>query len=358
MNKVDPLINTTKECSLISEEEQFPKTFEEVLHKLARYNIDKNECKIHKDLSVTVSGDVFLNNKNLQYLPIKFKKIKGDFHCHVNQLITLRGAPEEVGGDFLCGSNQLTSLKWSPKTVGKNFVAANNQITTLIDCSTEYAENFILTRNLIKVVDYLPQGVKELCCIDNLITHFSPNLANNNTQPFLIDITNNNFTSLESLSQFTAVRDLRCAYNKINSIKISKTLDKLKSLGLSNNNLESFENTFAPNLNTLILTDNPIVFFHTNNLRNLRQFVLLNKDNLFRDFKSLYNLLPKTELMINFDQIDEDLRIKFAEKFINSAPIFLKDDSISKIPRKLWKQKILEDFIIPLKKQKTLMEIL
>jgi hypothetical protein len=86
---------------------------------------------INEDVSIDVDGDVLLYKKGLTELPLKFRKVSGDFYCSYNKLTNLSGSPREVSGDFICSDNKLTSLVGSPSSVGGHFYCSNNQLTSL-----------------------------------------------------------------------------------------------------------------------------------------------------------------------------------------------------------------------------------
>jgi hypothetical protein len=47
---------------------------------------------IHKNLAVDVEeGGVSLIRKKLDYIPVQFGVVNGDFHCSYNQLTSLKG---------------------------------------------------------------------------------------------------------------------------------------------------------------------------------------------------------------------------------------------------------------------------
>jgi hypothetical protein len=83
---------------------------ESKIHQICkRYNIEN--YTINTDGSIDVDGDVDLSNKSLIKIPIKFRKVSGNFHCYHNKLTSLIGCPEYVGDNFLCHDNKLTSLE-------------------------------------------------------------------------------------------------------------------------------------------------------------------------------------------------------------------------------------------------------
>jgi hypothetical protein len=102
--------------------------FEDIAAICAKYGI-KNYT-INPDGSVSVDGSVFLHQKGLTKLPVKFKEVSGDFWCDFNSLTSLEGCPERVGGSFTCSNNNLTSLEGCPKYVNGNFWCNINNIYT------------------------------------------------------------------------------------------------------------------------------------------------------------------------------------------------------------------------------------
>ena len=63
---------------------------------------------------------------SLLEIPIKIRKVTGDFDYSDNYLRDLEGAPEHVGRGFYCILNLLISLRGAPKYVGGNFVCFGN----------------------------------------------------------------------------------------------------------------------------------------------------------------------------------------------------------------------------------------
>ncbi len=102
---------------------------QEIIDICTKYNIKK--YTINSDGSIDVNGGVYLNNKGLTEIPLKFNRVSGDFDCEDNQLTSLIGSPSYVGGYFDCEDNQLTSLIGSPSYVGGSFSCGNNQLTSL-----------------------------------------------------------------------------------------------------------------------------------------------------------------------------------------------------------------------------------
>jgi len=92
-----------------------------------KYNIQNYNYKINDDLSVDIKGSVYLFNKSLTKLPLKFNIVSGDFDCSHNRLTTLEGSPRSVGGNFYCYNNVLNTLEGGPEYVGGNFYCQDNR---------------------------------------------------------------------------------------------------------------------------------------------------------------------------------------------------------------------------------------
>ncbi len=80
--------------------------------------------------TVNVTRYVYLYERGMHRLPVRFGTVGGDFDCTSNRLTSLEGAPRAVGGDFHCSSNRLTSLEGAPSTT-RDFYCGKNQLTSL-----------------------------------------------------------------------------------------------------------------------------------------------------------------------------------------------------------------------------------
>jgi hypothetical protein len=96
---------------------------EEVVEICKKYGIEN--WSINSEGLVDVYDHVFLANKGLTKLPLKFGTVTGDFHCSYNQLTSLEGSPHTVRYNFMCAQNMLTSLEGSPEKVGGDFYCNN-----------------------------------------------------------------------------------------------------------------------------------------------------------------------------------------------------------------------------------------
>ncbi|MCK9477780.1 MAG: hypothetical protein M0R46_17845 [Candidatus Muirbacterium halophilum] len=131
-----------------------------------KYNI-KNYI-INEDGSIDVDGNVDLYKEKLKVLPLKFRKVSGDFNCSSNKLTSLEGGPQSIGGKFYCTSNQLTSLVGCPQSIGGGFYCSSNQLTTLEGVPQRVGGDFECNGNQLISLEGAPQRVgKYFSCYNN-----------------------------------------------------------------------------------------------------------------------------------------------------------------------------------------------
>ena len=147
----------------------FPTTREKVIEVCKRYNI--RNYTINDDLSIDVDGVVYLDNRNLEYLPLRFNYVSGEFDCFKNILVSLEGSPLTLGGNFDCGYNELKTLEGSPQTVDGNFVCHNNKLKTLEGSPQTVGGGFVCYGNKLKTLEGCPQTVNgDFNCYNNELT--------------------------------------------------------------------------------------------------------------------------------------------------------------------------------------------
>jgi hypothetical protein len=100
------------------------------LKKLEKY-FDPCIGKVDDDGFITVDSQCFLKHSHAIKLPIKFKKVNGNFLIYGNYLTTLDGCPEEIIGNFNCSDNNLTSLIGGPKIVQSMYSCYMNPLISL-----------------------------------------------------------------------------------------------------------------------------------------------------------------------------------------------------------------------------------
>ena len=133
----------------------FPTTRDEVIEVCEKYEIEN--YTINDDLSIGVDGSVYLEKEKLEYLPLKFNYVSGDFSCYDNKLKSLEGCPQTVGGRFNCYFNELVSLEGSPQTVEGDFDCSYNELETLEGGSQTVNGNFDCYSNELKDLEHFPE---------------------------------------------------------------------------------------------------------------------------------------------------------------------------------------------------------
>ena len=146
----------------------FPTTREEVIEVCNRYEIEN--YTINDDLSIDVEGHVNLAYKNLEYLPLRFNYVSGDFSCYDNKLKTLEGCPQTVSGSFDCSNNKLESLEGCPQTVDGNFDCYRNKLITLEGSPSVVNGNLICYVNELETLEGSPKTINGnfLCFVNKL----------------------------------------------------------------------------------------------------------------------------------------------------------------------------------------------
>ena len=164
----------------------FPTTREEVIEVCNRYRI--NNYTINDDLSIDVEGHVNLAYKNLEYLPLRFNYVSGDFSCYDNKLKTLEGCPQTVSGSFDCYRNKLITLEGSPSVVNGNLICYVNELETLEGSPKTINGNFLCFVNKLKDLEYFPEVSDYINIRDNpvnlLVYTF---IENEETDSFMIE---------------------------------------------------------------------------------------------------------------------------------------------------------------------------
>ena len=170
----------------------FPTTREEVIEVCKRYDI--RYYTINDDLSIDISGGVFLDRKKLEYLPVRFNYVSGSFNCSDNKLKSLEGCPQTISGSFNCSDNYLESLKGCPQTVDEVFNCSKNVIKSLKGCPQE-VRAFHCFGNRLESLEGGPQTVNEdYDCSNNTLNTLK---GCSQTVGGYFNIYNNKLTDLE-----------------------------------------------------------------------------------------------------------------------------------------------------------------
>jgi hypothetical protein len=181
---------------------------------------------LNEDGSIDVDGDVNLQNKRLNKLPLKFRNVSGYFDCSYNNLISLEGCPESVSGHFFCFNNNLTSLEGSPKSVGGHFYCYYNDLTSLEGSPKSVGRNFNCSYNKLTSLEGSPEFVgSNFLCSYNKLTSLEGCPKSVSGHFFCL---NNNLTSLEGAPE--SIRgQFSCKNNPVYQIwNLFKDKDKIE----------------------------------------------------------------------------------------------------------------------------------
>ena len=129
---------------------------ESILNKFL-YNPQTNRYDYDGDLDNNILKNFVSEDKD--GFTINFGKVTGDFKCLSLNLISLKGAPQEVGGWFSCPNNKLTSLEGAPQKVGGDFYCYNNKLTSLEGAPQKVGWAFDCSWNQLSSLEGAPREV-------------------------------------------------------------------------------------------------------------------------------------------------------------------------------------------------------
>lgn len=176
------------------------------MYGIYSYTVDENNF-------INTNTPVFLSDKVITELPVKFgtvtggfwisnnglttlkgcpkKIINGGFSAAQNNLTSLEGCPNEIDGDLYLHENKLTNLEYFPKKLNGSVYLRDNKLTSLKGCAKTINGDFYASENRgltslehgpdylegeyhvvscnIRTLDYLPIGLKSkyLALYDN-----------------------------------------------------------------------------------------------------------------------------------------------------------------------------------------------
>ena len=207
---------------------------EERLSKL-KLNPQTNRYDCDEDLdSKELRKFISANRKGFT---INFGKITGNFDCSELDLISLKGAPQEVGGNFKCSKNRLTSLKGAPQIVGGAFNCFRNQLTSLEGAPQKVGKGFYCSYNYLTSLEGAPTEVgRHFWCNNNQLTSLkgAPQKVGEE-----FNCSSNRLTSLEGAPQ-TVKDSFYCNGNHLTSLEGAPT-EVGGEFNCSNNQLTSLK---------------------------------------------------------------------------------------------------------------------
>ena len=206
---VPNLYNLIEKAYKIWKEKEEEKRFSKLKLNPQTNRYDCDEDLDSKELRKFISA----NGKGFT---INFGKITGNFDCSELDLISLKGAPQEVGGHFKCSNNRLTSLKGAPQEVGKGFFCSGNKLISLEGAPRDIGGNFWCNNNQLTSLKGAPQKVgKDFNCSSNRLTSLE---GAPQTVKGSFYCNRNHLTSLEGAPTEVG-EDFECPYNQLISLK-------------------------------------------------------------------------------------------------------------------------------------------
>jgi len=156
-------------------------------------------------------------------VPVRIRRVQGDFSCDYNNLRDLKGAPERVERDFECSSNQLETLEGAPRYVGEVFFCASNKLTNLVG-APQYMESLYCPNNQLVSLEGAPKRVEgDFICYSNHLRTLqgAPEYVGAD-----FDCSYNRLTSLEGAPRYVG-GDFRCYRNsrKFTREEVRKLID-------------------------------------------------------------------------------------------------------------------------------------
>ena len=118
---------------------------------------------ITEDGKLSIFGDVWMNNKNISYLPIHFEMVDGNFNVGENPLKSLVGCPRYAGNfeiNYLTQSSTIKTLEGGPEYVG-SYTLSHTLVESLKGAPKFCEGTFRIVENSnLKNLEYLPTYIK------------------------------------------------------------------------------------------------------------------------------------------------------------------------------------------------------
>lgn len=109
-------------------------------HRITGYTIDS-------DMKINVTHSVVFRDTHIEYLPVQFGKVDGNFIIANCGLKSLKGVALEVGKSFSCVGNRLQALTYGPAVVYHNYMANKNNLTSLKSPLKYLGKTFDISHN-------------------------------------------------------------------------------------------------------------------------------------------------------------------------------------------------------------------
>jgi len=85
---------------------------------LSKVVIDNGRWEWNKDGSVDIIGKLYLTgSKHIEKIPVKIRKLSGNFFSRDSGITTLENCPDFIAGDFCISYNNFTNTVYFPKKI-------------------------------------------------------------------------------------------------------------------------------------------------------------------------------------------------------------------------------------------------
>jgi hypothetical protein len=205
--------------------------------------MDIKNYTINDDLTVDVNDNVFLKNKKLTKIPVKFGIIQGFFDISYNHLKDLTNCPDIVHKTFDCSNNhRLQSLIGSPKEVSYFVCSKNPLLTDLKGCTPIIKKDFECAFNHLISLEGGPKEVGGIYdCSHNELTNLK-GIAHTIKNGLICS--HNQITHLNDLSE--KIDEVFCNHNPIQINQVIRTwLKKFYHLIEKENPIELFKDCYT-----------------------------------------------------------------------------------------------------------------
>jgi hypothetical protein len=159
-------MNTPPAITEISEPviDHFFKTKEQVVCWLEEMGIQN--YTILKNLMVNVAGGVDIKGKKMDYLPVEFGEVEGDFLCSDCNLLSFKGTPIKIKGGFYARANRVKTLEGGPEIVRGDYHVQKNQLESLKGLPEKINLDLSISDNNLRSFEYMSKtiGLDLFCC--------------------------------------------------------------------------------------------------------------------------------------------------------------------------------------------------
>lgn len=143
--------------------------YEHIIHPDGSIDIIRQR-KSHGDyrnLPQNYKGEISFNSeRDVKYIPFKFKKVHINFDISYSGITSLEGCPEVVLGSFMCAGIKLNNLKDAP-LVGESFICNGCDLTSLEGCPEIVPYIFNCESNKITSLENSPKETHVVYCVGN-----------------------------------------------------------------------------------------------------------------------------------------------------------------------------------------------